>query len=243
MKRINTTKLMALLASLCLITSSFVGSTLAKYTTEVSGSDTARVAKFGVQLTADADLFDKEYDGAGAISVQADDDKDVIAPGTTGTATIFTIAGAPEVDVDVYVSLSGDKTITTDDLTIATLPAGTYKDYVNLSDANENFTLTDAYKPVKWTLKKDGNIVSGYNSVNLDEIETYFASISKKYEVESKDFAAIVGTYELTWEWEFAVNDYADTYMGQIAAGVEGEPSGYEANESFNFVLNVTQVD
>lgn len=250
MKRINTTKLMALLASLCLITSSFVGSTLAKYTTEVSGSDTARVAKFGVELTADANFFEKEYAGVNGISVKSYDDANVIAPGTTGTATIFTIAGAPEVDVEVDISLSN-----TNELTMATLPAGIYNDYTALVDSNtdgkidENdtmntFTLADNYYPVKWTLKKDGTAVA--TDVNLEAIETYFASISKKYEVESNDFAAIVGTYELSWKWDFVIDDKtdkADTYMGQIAAGVVTPPTDYVANESFDFVLNVTQVD
>ena len=250
MKRINTTKLMALLASLCLITSSFVGSTLAKYTTEVSGSDTARVAKFGVELTADANLFEKEYEGVNGISVKSDDDADVIAPGTFGVATLFTIAGAPEVDVEVDISLSN-----TNELTMATLPAGTYDDYTALVDSNTDgkidandtmntFTLADNYYPVKWTLKKDGTAVA--TDVNLKAIEDYFEDMCGIYNVEDDDFANIVGTYELSWKWDFEIDDdtdKADTYMGQIAAGVVTAPTDYVANESFDFVLNVTQLD
>lgn len=258
MKRINTTKLMALLASLCLITSSFVGSTLAKYTTEVSGSDTARVAKFGVELTADTEVFAKQYTGTNAIAVKSANDTDVIAPGTTDTAVAFTIKGAPEVDVEVYISLSGDAATATDDLTIATLPAGDYNDYTAIADTNADgmindsdivkFNLAADYNPVKWTLKKDGVVVTGYDGVTLKTINTYLETFNKVYNVESNEFAAIVGDYELTWVWDFdasgaGTNDQADTFMGQVAAGVETAPTGYVANESFNFVLNVTQVD
>ena len=253
--KINTTRMIAILGSLCLVTSSFVGSTLAKYTTQVSGNDTARVAKFGVELTADSNLFKQSYDETGSITVLSDDADDdatrngrVIAPGTSGVATLFTIDGAPEVTVDVKVSLS-DPTA----LTMATLPAGTYNDYTTLVDSDNDgdvdandvmttFTLTEDYKPVKWTLKHDDTTVL-YN-VNLDAIETYFAGISKVYNVEDNSFDAINGDYELSWTWAYeGVNDAADTYMGQIAAGDVTAPAGYVANESFNFILNVTQVD
>ena len=251
--KFNTKKLIALLFALCLITSSFVGSTLAKYTTKVSGSDTARVAKFGVELTVDANLFEKEYAGNDAISVKADDDKDVIAPGTKDDAVLFTIAGAPEVDVNVTVSLGA--------ITMATLPAGDYNDYTVITDQNADniiddsdivtFNLPDDYKPVLWTLKKDGTVVTNLSSValenvNLDVINDYLEDeLSGQYNVEGTvTFADVIGDYELSWVWAYdGVNDQADTFMGQVAAGVEAAPAGYEANESFAFSLEVTQVD
>lgn len=251
--KFNTKKLIALLFALCLITSSFVGSTLAKYTTKVSGSDTARVAKFGVELTVDANLFEKQYAGLDAISVKSDDDADVIAPGTTDDAVLFTIAGAPEVDVEVTVSLGA--------ITMATLPSGDYNDYTVITDQNSDnvvdasdiikFNLAEDYKPVKWTLKKNSTVVTNAASValenvNLNVINDYLTNeLSGEYDVEGPDnFADIVGNYELSWTWVFdGVNDKADTFMGQVAAGVEAAPAGYVANESFAFTLEVTQVD
>ncbi len=249
MKKFNATKMMALLMALCLITSTFVGSTLAKYTTEVSGSDTARVAKFGVVLTADADIFAKEYAGNDAISVKSDSaTDDVIAPGTAGNAVLFTIDGAPEVDVQVTATLG--------DFTMATLPTGSYKNYTEYVDTDSDgvkdgyadFNLANDYKPVYWTLKKDGVAVVGCENVNLDVIDTYLENtLSGKYEVEADaatGFESINGDYELSWTWAFeGVNDAADTFMGQVAAGVEAAPAGYVANESFAFNLNVTQID
>lgn len=236
-----------LLMVLTLMTSCFVSSTFAKYTTEMAGTDTARVAKFGVELSTSTDLFKPSYDD-GAVSVLADDGKDVIAPGTAGTATLFTIDGAPEVDVQVTVSLSGDAAVDTDDLTMVTLPAGDYKDWTDLN-ATAKYNLATDYKPVLWTLRKDGVDIAECKDVNLDAIETYLTgTLSGKYEVEGgtgvKAFADIVGDYELAWNWAFEQNNQADTTLGQIAAGVETPaPAGHEANESFNFVIRVEQVD
>ena len=108
----KTTRVLVALLALTLVTSCFVGGTFAKYV--VSGDideDTARVAKFGVELTAESDIFAASYDANGSISVLANED--VVAPGTTGTAAIFSITGAPEVDVQVTATL-GEQTQTVD---------------------------------------------------------------------------------------------------------------------------------
>ena len=56
-----TMRAAVLMLVLVLITSCFVGGTFAKYVTSGSGTDSARVAKFGVTVTASGDLFAKEY--------------------------------------------------------------------------------------------------------------------------------------------------------------------------------------
>ena len=234
----KTTRVLVALLALTLVTSCFVGGTFAKYVVRGEGSDTARVAKFGVEISAESDLFAASYDDS-AISVLADDGTtNVVAPGTEGTATLFTIAGAPEVDVDVSISLGN--------YTKVTLPAGTYAN-VTTADTTDVYTLDQNYCPVQWTLSKDGTEV--VSAMGLEKIEEYLGSISKKYEVENGDFADIVGTYELSWTWAFEVNDAADTTLGNIAAGVdsaEAEVEGndnYVANESFAFTMEVVQVD
>ena len=114
MKKFNATKMMALLMALCLITSTFVGSTLAKYTTQAEGADSARVAKFGVEITATSNtMFAKEYTDEDAtyagLSVEATEY--VVAPGTKGTLADLTITGTPEVAVrvtnDAELTLTG----------------------------------------------------------------------------------------------------------------------------------------
>jgi hypothetical protein len=112
------------------------------------------------------------------------------------------------------------------------------------------FTLTEDYKPVKWTLKftstEAGATAQTVASGNLDAINNYLTgTLSGEYDVEDDSFDEINGNYELSWEWVFdGVNDAADTYMGQIAAGVvTTEPTGYEGDESFAFTLVVEQID
>lgn len=58
----HTLKLAGILLALVLVTSCFVGGTFAKYVTTGTGSDSARVAKFGVTVTANGTMFAKEYD-------------------------------------------------------------------------------------------------------------------------------------------------------------------------------------
>lgn len=57
MKRNRWMRAGGLLVVLTLITSCFVGGTFAKYVTENEGMDTARVAKWGVEVTVTGDGF------------------------------------------------------------------------------------------------------------------------------------------------------------------------------------------
>ena len=79
MMRVASALLVAVLLSTCAISGTF-----AKYVAKGSGSDTARVAKWGVQVTGTAETTE-----------------DVVAPGTTGNMAAFTITGTPEVAVRV----------------------------------------------------------------------------------------------------------------------------------------------
>lgn len=97
-----------LLLALVLVTSCFVCGTFAKYVTSGTGSDSARVAKFGVEITANGTMFAKEYatdDGTVeatiAKSVVSSDDKNLVAPGTKGDMVSMTMTGTPEVAVNV----------------------------------------------------------------------------------------------------------------------------------------------
>ena len=89
-----------LLLVLVLVTSCFVGSTLAKYTVSKSGFDTARVAKFGVNIEANGTMFAREYDEGTAVKSVISTDK-VVAPGTSGEMVRMAISGTPEVAVNV----------------------------------------------------------------------------------------------------------------------------------------------
>ncbi len=92
MKKSKTMRAASFLLVLTLMTSCFVGSTFAKYTSTGSGEDTARVAKWDIQLEGAAmtetftfNLFD--YTDTN-VDVNGSGSEKVIAPGTQGSFTI-----------------------------------------------------------------------------------------------------------------------------------------------------------
>ena len=112
MMRIASILLVAVLLSICVISGTF-----AKYTTSVSSDDSARVAYWGFQRTNSInieDLFDAAYDLGTGETVKFEDGDDVIAPGTTSSATFAfaydeTNAQAPEVAYTFTVSVEGSE--------------------------------------------------------------------------------------------------------------------------------------
>ena len=113
MKKNRMMRLASLLLVCVLLTTSVISGTFAKYTTSVNASDTARVARWGIDSTANVafDLFDPTY----GETVNSQYGDNVIAPGTTKTETVkLTYVGqeiAPEVDytidLDVVAEESG----------------------------------------------------------------------------------------------------------------------------------------
>ena len=91
-----------------LLTTCVISGTYAKYTTSNSASDSARVAKWGFNspATITFDLFDDVYE---TNKVDSDDDKNVIAPGTTKSATFaftYNATTKPEVMYKINVDAS-----------------------------------------------------------------------------------------------------------------------------------------
>ena len=113
------------------------------------------------------------------------------------------------------------------------------------------------YRPVKWTLKKDGTTVA--ENVTLETIHGVIAtdaSINKEIAPNEKLTST---TYELSWAWAFENNgetvadlsiDQLDTILGQMATGeTVNAPAGYQIdfkNSStklaFTFEIKVLQL-
>ena len=130
---------------LAVVTTAYsVSGTYAKYTSSKESSDSARVAKWGINITNDIDLFDASYlstdDTTTDVANGTDDDKNVVAPGTKGEYT-FKLAGAPETNYTLVVDAEG-----TDDIgrIVYTLDTTTYTTIDALCDAIED--LYDANK-------------------------------------------------------------------------------------------------
>ena len=228
MKKTKFMRAALLLLVLTLITSCFVGGTFAKYTTSASGSDSARVAKWGFKPTTISldNLFKTAYD----TTVKAGDNPqtDVIAPGTKGEATFgFTYGGAegiaPEVAYTFEVSTTGSECA---------------------DDIHNNAN-------IKWSLdgqlaKADGKTEGTWDAL-IAAIEALDGNkADNKYDAGSLPAAfATAGANEHTvgWEWVFetktgdevdATQDTTDTAMGNDAN---------LANVTLKITVSATQID
>ncbi len=118
MKRNKFIKIACAMLVMCLLTTCVVGTTLAKYITGTSASDTARVAKWGVEVSASGTMFGKAYqdtivtDGKTSATVQSNNLSSVskvVAPGTKNDTGIqIAIKGIPEVEFTVVAKQVGD---------------------------------------------------------------------------------------------------------------------------------------
>ena len=113
MKKNIAMRVAAFLFILTMISTCAFATTFAKYTSGDHAEDTARVAKWGVTVTGvkgDANSMFSKTEGSGEnLSVKST--VNVVAPGTKGDFSEFTIKGTPEVAVEVIytaeVELSG----------------------------------------------------------------------------------------------------------------------------------------
>ena len=213
MMRLASALLVAVLLTTCAISGTF-----AKYTTSVTSQDAARVAYWGFQKTNSMDLtnlFLSTY-----TNVASEDGKDVIAPGTNGSASFQfkydeTAGTAPEVayTFEVAVVDSCDDAI---------------KNNVNILwslDGTEY--VTDA------SGKSWDKMVAAIKALAGDE------SGSKQYapgELPTA-FTAADNTHTISWRWIFTnsdANDGVDTDMGNAAD---------LADCSIKITITATQVD
>lgn len=224
-----------LLLVLVLVTSCFVGSTFAKYTVGGKGTATARVAKFGVAVTASGDMFAKTYatddQSAGAIANSVASTENVVAPGTKKEGFVAaTITGTPEVAVRVSYKLDAA------DLTI---------DGWNLADGS-------FYCPLVFKIKAaDGTntVISGteFTSATLMKAELVkaVAAYTKDYAPGTDLSGQNADTLTISWEWPFETgaeaekpaNNVKDTYLGDQAA------AGNAAKIQLTLATTVTQID
>ena len=251
MKKNRFIKLASGLLVLCLMTTCVIGATLAKYTTAKDTQDSARVAKWGVRITAATNsAFKTEYDKdddsytKGAVTVKSSSTDKVVAPGTSGSATQFSISGTPEVAVRLSFAMT--------DVEEVKLTAGTY---TNTDGAT--VTLGSDYNTIKWTLKKNDTHVEGADTnvegavnLTLAEMATFLSTYHVDY-APGTDLSATVPTYKLYWAWAFDGNDTADSILGDLAAGVDGikkgeseiKPEDYSKKVSYKLTITATQID
>ncbi|MBE5762564.1 MAG: hypothetical protein E7334_11315 [Clostridiales bacterium] len=207
MKKNSTMRVAALLMTLTLVTTCFVGATFAKYVTSTSGEDKARVAYWGFDQAAKTtiDMFDDSY-----TNVASSNDDNVVAPGTSKTTTFafgYTPKGA-EVN-----SLTAGAIAMPEVAYTFKVDASITGDYDAL-DANSNFV---------WTLQKGEGTVNKYQTVEalIAAVKALSgdASGSKDYTAGQLPdaFTSADEVYKIGWDWTFYADDAgdeADTAMG-----------------------------
>lgn len=230
MKKNIAMRVAAILFILTMISTCAFSTTFAKYVTSDEAKDTARVAKWGVEVSVEgqdafAETYNDKYESTGTkvVSVGAKEaatDDSVLAPGTNGTLTTVTITGTPEVMVDIIVEVD----LALDKWTVD----GSY------------------YCPVVITV--GSTAISGLSYTSMADFE---AAVEKAVsdELKADDVAAnkdLADSLTVTWEWAFetgadadakAANNVKDTALGDAAA--DGTP----ATISFSLKVTVEQVD
>ena len=183
MKKNKMMRIASVLLVAVLLTTSIISGTFAKYVTEGSASDEARVAKFGVLVTATGDLFDKTYKKTtdntpgGSVwdenlegtpkdltALTVESNTNVVAPGTqsTGTGLTFGVTGTPEVDVNVKLDFTAVKDVFL--AANATLPDMTKAGYTG------TFNNDGEYHPIVFTLA--GNYLKNADLGTINGLDT-----------------------------------------------------------------------
>ena len=213
MMRAASALLVLTLLSVCVISGTF-----AKYVTSAEGSDSARVAKFGVAITANGTTFANTYakdDTATAIANTVVSTDKVVAPGTKGDMASMKLTGTPEVAVKV--SYKGEFAID-DKWTVD----GTF--YCPLEIKVNDTT-------IKGT---DYQTAEAFNKAVNDAITGY----SKEYAPGTNLATLGDDSLKVTWAWAYEGNDDAkDTALGEAAA------ENNAANVTLKVTTTVTQID
>ena len=235
----KTLRVAGLLLALVLVTSCFVGGTFAKYVTSDKSTDSARVAKFGVTVTANGTVFAEEYKdptdttvtvkSVGAMTVGGKDYKNLVAPGTKGDLAKAVLSGTPEVSVRVDYT--------------AEVSLGDNWVYKSAPDAAGQF-----YCPL--TIKINNTAIDGVTYSNKQALESAIAETINGY---SKTYAPNTNlgnqgddALKISWTWAFETgegadaikaNDVKDTYLGDQA--VAGNPGTI----TVGLTTTVTQID
>lgn len=269
-----------------LLSTSIVSGTYAKYVTSDSAKDSARVAKFGVEVKADGTLFDTTYKsvanenvpGAGEtdaaiLTVQSSNNDKLVAPGTKNDEGIsFSVTGQPEVDVAVKIEIANTSDVWLGTGTYPNMTNGDVFDNKYVAD-NDIFTTTDAYYPIKYTLKQAGaEIATGNLDTIISALNTALNGTGSETVYKAgTDLSTVLGAFQLTWEWDFDASgaDKQDTLLGDLAAGNVGDAitaidaangeatftgptqgsgvtasdNSYNLNTSLEFTITVTQID
>ena len=211
MKKNRMMRLAAVLLVCVLMTTSVISGTFAKYTTQDSASDTARVAKWGVDVLVSGNLFGAHYNPnsaaeakdvivaatANSVDNGSTDGKNIVAPGTKNSKG-FTVklTGTPEVAYTVTAKTGKDivgKPINEDIF----LGAGTWGVMVEATGLQKGASLTGYYylDSEDGLYKAAGDTYSSGTYYELhDVVEVSTAYYPINWKVVAQDNATAIST-------------------------------------------------
>ena len=215
MRKNKMMRLASVLLVMTMLTTCAISGTFAKYVTQDSASDTARVAKWGVEVLASGNLFGTTYkdetvakDDASLTVQSFDKATDVVAPGTKNIEG-FTVqlTGQPEVDYKT--------TVNTASATEIKLGAGSWGVMVKATGLNLTTNLKGLYQ-------KDGS--GNYTLISTD---TYWTS-GDYYELHdavelADDYYPIV--------WKLSKDGAAATEAASLAVAMGTMQTDFETKD------------
>jgi hypothetical protein len=213
--RVKVFKIAMLLLVLALVSTVMISGTLAKYTSEYSGQDTARVARwsFGAESgqktddlkelsgsgTQDLALFDHKYDQH---INQKDGDDYIIAPGVDGE---FILQMSYLADVDADVEITIEKADGSAEVPVKYSVDGI--EWVGLEDLAEEIA---------------DSIVEEKDFAN--DLSPEVAGKFRISKVDTDDVEAHEIAQTVKWKWDYSVDtaaDTTDTALGEASADAE----------------------
>lgn len=111
---------------------------------------------------------------------------------------------------------------------------------VEYEDIRIGARIDPTYRPLKWVLKKDGEILKDADGLALSDMAKYIEGLSQT--VASGENADACGEYTLEWKWEKnSQNDENDTILGRVASG--DDKTTLACTDIFlNITISVTQI-
>lgn len=237
MKKNKMMRLASVLLVITLLTTSVISGTFAKYTSQDSATDTARVAKWGVVIQATGNLYGTRYErgatnianiNTASMSVVGTQiaPTSVVAPGTANeNGMSFSINGKPEVATKVDINVIGAN---------VSLFAGDYGVMVECTDyvTADNITAL-AYNGL-YTSSDAKTFTKVQNGDHYDDTTTYYTiedavTAANYYPVE----------YELTGATRASGDEDADT----MAAVLDAINTSLETNAGMTATTTGTVAD
>ena len=233
----NNKRLIIILVALLLLLAlgATAGFTLAKYASEKTAtSNQVTIAKWGVTITVQNDLFGSTYKKGEMVT--SGDDVDVkatgkvVAPGTGGSLAVA-VSGTPDVSSKLTV----------------TLDEGSF-DVVYLVKEDS------VYAPIKWsvggeevTVEMEGvTDYASYKTALITALKDALADFEVKFSAGQSITAEDLNNL-ISWEWELNGNDADDTILGNLVANqytdtYTASSNNYGLTISISLKIRVEQV-